>query len=294
MNVLIGTDGSPSATKSLELAATINWPARTHIVVLHVDQLLDSDLGLPVDRYPSVHARIREQIDAQLAAAKRTLAAPGRDIEIALVPGRPASAIVAEARRVTADLVILGSHGRGPFASAVLGSVAAEVVDHAPCPVLVARRTTLGSVVLGHDGSDSARQAEQLIADWPFLRASAVRVISVAGYLPAYATMEGPTDAALYQQFIDDLRAEAEHGATDAVARLRALGVTATMEVRDGGDAAELVRAAGEGRADLIVIGSRGRGGLERLLLGSVARNVLFHAPCSVLIVRQKVSIPRQ
>jgi nucleotide-binding universal stress UspA family protein len=294
MNVLIATDGSPSATAALELAAVIRWPTPTHLEVLHVDQLLDGDLDLPPGKYTSVHVRIRQQIGAQLAAAKRTLAAPGRDVETALVLGRPASAIVAEARRMTADLVILGSHGRGAFASALLGSVAAEVVDHAPCPVLIARRTSLGGVVLGHDGSDSARQAEQLIADWPFLRASAVRVVSVAGYLPAYATMEGPADAALYQQFIDDLRGEAEHSASDAVVRLRALGVTATMEIRDGDTAAELVRAAEEGHSDLIVVGSRGRGGLERLLLGSVARNVLFHAPCSVLIVRQKVPIARR
>jgi nucleotide-binding universal stress UspA family protein len=294
MNVLVAIDGSPSATMALELAAAIAWPAPTRIDVLHVEQRLDEDLGVPASKYPSVHARIRDQIEAQLGAAKRTLAAPGRDVETALVVGRPASAIVAESRRTNADLILLGSRGRGPFASALLGSVTAEVVDHAPCPVLVARRTSLGGVVLGHDGSDSARQAEQLIAEWPLLRASAVRVVSVAGYLPVYATMDGPSDAGLYQQLLDDLRAEAEHSASDAVARLRALGVTATTEIRDGDAAAELVRAAEAGRADLIVVGSRGRGGLERLLLGSVARNVLFHAPCSVLIVRQKVSIERR
>ena len=68
MNVLVAIDGSPSATTALELAAAIAWPAPTRIDVLHVEQRLDEDLGVPASKYPSVHARIRDQIEAQLGA----------------------------------------------------------------------------------------------------------------------------------------------------------------------------------------------------------------------------------
>lgn len=71
----------------------------------------------------------------------------------------------------------------------------------------------------------------------------------------------------------------------------RLLGSTAEhAQTRHGNAAQEIIAAASDARADFIVIGSRGRTGLERLLLGSVARNVLFHAPCSVLVVRQRVN----
>ncbi len=288
MNVLFATDGSASSEQARALVASIPWPAPTHIEVLHVDQFLDGDLDLPAGKYTAEHEQIRQEIDAQLAGVKRTLAGPGRDVETTLLLGRPASVIVDEARRTKADLIVVGSHGRGPFASALIGSVAAEVVDHAPCPVLVARRGTLGGIVLADDGSDGAKHAEQLVARWSFLRGVPIRTVSVYSLTPLYASLDTaafiPSD--VYQELVNDLTEAAKRTASDAKTRLVALGVTVTSAVREGDAAQQIIAAANDARADIIVIGSRGRTGLERLLLGSVARNVLFHAPCSILIVR--------
>ncbi|HEY8732407.1 MAG TPA: universal stress protein [Candidatus Limnocylindria bacterium] len=87
---------------------------------------------------------------------------------------------------IDAELVIVGSHNHGALVSFALGSVAAEVVDHAPCPVLIARNSTLGPIVLGHDGSESALLAEQLVAEWPFLAREIVRVVNVSPLLPPW------------------------------------------------------------------------------------------------------------
>jgi nucleotide-binding universal stress UspA family protein len=292
MNVLLASDASEQAERAQRLVASVPWPDPTHIEVLYVDQALTAELDLPVAKCTSLQDRVRQAIDAHLAHSKRALNGPGRDVETGLLLGRPASVIVDEARRVSADVVVMGSHGHGALASAFLGSVSAEVVDHAPCPVLVARKTTLTKVVFATDGSDGAQQAEDLVASWPFIAALPVRVVSVATMLPSFAMLGpmGPSmmSAETYQQLSDEVRAEHERAAKESVKRLVARHVDATAVLREGYAPNEIVRQAVDTGADLIVVGSRGRTGLTRLLLGSVARSVLFQAPCSVLIVRRQ------
>ncbi|MEK6206625.1 MAG: universal stress protein [Chloroflexota bacterium] len=292
MNILFATDGSKSAERAQELVGSTDWPAPTHIEILHVDQLFAEDLELPAGMYSAVHEKLRDEVSARLAKIKRELSGSGRDVEATVMINRPASAIVTEARRTAADLIVLGSHGRGALGSAVLGSVSAEVVDHAPCPVLVARTPRITGVVLAHDGSDGARQAEQLLTTWPFLRRLPVRVVSAWSLAPSYLSLDaaggGFLSGELFQQVIDDLRAERGRAANGATKRLVDAGVAATADVREGPTAQTVVDAAKETGADLIVVGSRGQSGLTRLLLGSVARGVLLHATCSVLITRQR------
>jgi nucleotide-binding universal stress UspA family protein len=294
MNVLLATDASEQAERAQRLVASVRWPDPTRIEVLYVDQALTAELDLPVAKYASLQERVRQRIDAHLARTKSALAGSGRDVETGLLLGRPAGVIVDEARRIAADVVVMGTHGHGAVASAFLGSVSAEVVDHAPCPVLVARKATLTKVVLATDGSSGARQAEDLVASWPFLAALPVRVVSVASMTPSLAALDptgtGMIPAEAYQRMIDDVRAEHEQAAKESVKRLVARHVEATAVVREGYSPNEIVRDAANNGADLIVIGSRGRTGLTRLLLGSVARSVLFQAPCSVLVVRQRAA----
>ena len=79
-----------------------------------------------------------------------------------LARGRAASTIVDQAREMDADLVVVGHRGMGEWESRLLGSVSAEVVDHAPCPVLVVRNDQLGPIVLAVDGSPHAQAAEAI------------------------------------------------------------------------------------------------------------------------------------
>ena len=88
-----------------------------------------------------------------------------------------------------------------------------------------------------------------------------------------------------------ELQLRAGTAADEMTARLADVGIPTTPHVRSGDPASEILDAAQERGADLIVTGSRGLGGLESLLLGSVARNVLTHARCSVLIVRSGVAV---
>jgi nucleotide-binding universal stress UspA family protein len=292
MRILIATDGSPSATFAETLAASIAWPADTELDVLCVDQLGEDEDDFPAEELAAAHAALRREIDDRLAALVTLLARPGRTVRARVVFGRPATIIVNEAAELGADLVIVGSHDRGALASFALGSVAAEVVDHAPCPVLVARRSTLGPIVLGHDGSEAAARAEELIIEWPFLAREAVRVVRVTPLvtpwnLPFDPGMGGAAISGdLLQELIDQRRELSRQTAEAAVTRLLARGVDARVDLRSGAAADGLIDAIDTASAQLVVVGSRGNSGLTRLVLGSVARTVLYRAPCSVLIVR--------
>jgi len=298
MKILLATDGSPSAAKAEALVAAITWPPATEIEVLCVDQFVDAEFDLSPERLVAAHTRVRREIDERLGAVLERLSGPGRSVRARIVFGRPASAIVQEAKQLGVELVIVGSHNHGAVVSYMLGSVSAEVVDRAPCPVLVARRSILGPIVLGHDGSDGARQAERLVATWPFLARESVRVVSVSPLLPPwYAAVDvglsSGIDAAFLQELADAERAEAGRIAREAVGRLLALGVHVSGDVHAGAPAGGLLAAIAATKAQLVVVGSRGNGGLSRLLLGSVARSILYQAPCSVLIVRETKRVER-
>jgi nucleotide-binding universal stress UspA family protein len=184
----------------------------------------------------------------------------------------------------------MGSRGYGTIQSMLVGSVSAEVVDQAIAPVLLARSPTISKVVLAWDGSACARIAAQVLRTWSIFADCAVRVVSVADIqAPWWAGLpgQGPDRApTVYLDAAEESRRVHRSYATEMADELRAAGLHAEGHQRDGDAAAELIAAAKEMDADLIVMGTRGRTGLTRLVLGSVARNVVNHAECSVLIAR--------
>jgi nucleotide-binding universal stress UspA family protein len=239
---------------------------------------------------PELDAAIREHTEDGVDRAVERLARRSVSVEGKVVRDRAASAIIDEAGAFAADLVVVGSRGHGTIGSLLLGSVSSEVVDHAPCPVLVARTGSVTSIVLATDESPSARAAETVLGEWPIFAGLPILVVSVADVVRPWTTGVAPT---MYSQMVeaygDELRAAtAEHRrmATEAAARLAAAGRQASADAREGDAAASVIAVAEERRADLIVLGSRGRTGLTRLVLGSVARNVLSGSSASVLVVR--------
>ena len=161
----------------------------------------------------------------------------------------------------------------------------------APLPVLVARGTTAERLLVATDGSPNATGIPGVIAGWGIFGGAKADVVAVSvPDPPGYALM-----AKLYTLGSDALAKSREKDAertqvdADAMAEaIRNIGIPTTPYVRSGDAAAQILDAATDFDSDLIVTGSRGLGQLERLLLGSVARNVLVHAGCSVLIVRTR------
>ena len=294
MRILIAYDGSAGAAQAVALAAGIDWPTGSMVRVVSVIdptalQLLPWTTGDAASRVLERDATA--YVEADQATVVGRLSAPNRVVDAVLLRDRPASALVDQAGEFEADLVVVGSRGHGPIASLLLGSVSTEVVDHAPCPVLVARRSTLERVVFATDGSKTAAAAEDVLARWPIFASVQIRVVSVADVVRPWTTGIAPT---MYTQvlraYAEDLaKAEAEHLAIarGSAKRLAEAGRLADAEMRKGDAAAEILAVTQESGADLIVIGSRGQTGVRRIFLGSVARNVLAAGDASVLVVHR-------
>jgi len=295
MRVLLAMDGSTSADTARNLVASLAWPEATCIRVVAVVEPMSAVLvGLsPYTATEFDDRQIAGSLQQRLTETASLLAKPGRTIETQVLRGRPASAIVDQATDMRADLIVIGSRGLGRLRSMLLGSVSAEVVDHAPCPVLVARASSIGPVLVAVDGSDSARRAVENLADATYLAGHRLHVLTVGPMLydglPAWSLSVADSKVPAYQDLLAEDRRRTEANAARAAQELAREGYDVNWTIGAGDAAHEIIQAAQDFSCDLIVMGSRGLTGLDRLLLGSVARNVLLHAPMSVLIVREPV-----
>jgi Universal stress protein UspA and related nucleotide-binding proteins len=301
MRVLVAIDGSDQAAVAVDLVANIAWPAGTEIVVA---EAIESGAALFGGPWPALamveanrlEAEVRAESDRTVHEARRRLAGPGLYVEAAVLRGRPATAIADRVRAMQADLIVVGSRGHGRIESMLLGSVSAELIDHAPTPVLVARGQQIQRVLLAWDGSSCASRAADLLRAWPIFAASSVRVVSVADievpWWTGFPEPGSPELMPIYVEAADASRKQRDELALDMTVELQAAGLNAVADRREGDAATEILAAASASKTDLIVMGTHGRTGLARLVIGSVARNVLQHATCSVLIVRE--SAPRR
>ena len=301
MRALLAYDASAGSEEAASLLLALPWPSGSSVRVIAVVEpsaAVVSAVPLTLGRSvtsPEIEPEIVEFLRSEVARVVERIQAAGIEADGDVLRGRPATVLVDEADRFAADLIVAGSRGHGPIASLVLGSVSAELVDHAPCPVLVARRPEAKRVIFASDGSASANHAEEVIARWPIFDDAAVRVVSVAEVVRPWHTGLAPTMyrqvAEAYAKDLDAARTKHEALARSAAERLRGAGRTADEKLLEGDAAAGIIEEASSWRADLIVLGSRGLTGLSRLLLGSVARNVLQGGATSVLVVRESATV---
>jgi nucleotide-binding universal stress UspA family protein len=298
MRVLLGVDGSQSSDRAASLVANLAWPVGSTIDVLTAHPGSPAGSRNPGMMLPKDLAREREnavEVAAQGIAddAARRFAAPDLTVETRVVRDRPSQAILDEAARFEVDLIVLGNRGHGAIESAVLGSTCLEVVDQSHRPVLIVRRDRMDRILVGEDGSKCAAAGVELLRRWSVFHGGRVHVLSVSDHDALWI----PWLRGEVQRESDNVAAAQAHAAREALAQatastLRGAGMQAEALVQDGSPAHRLIEAAADWDADLIVVGSRGQSGLERLLVGSVARAVLYHASCSVLIVPEPQASP--
>lgn len=139
--ILVPTDFSSVSLHALNHARLLAETFRASLHVLHVVEdpvgefQLEDTYALPADFLQ----RVRERAEARLAAIFPTSDRPANGVELALREGSPFVEIVRYARDQAIDLIVMGTHGRGPIAHMLMGSVAEQVARKAPCPVLVVR-----------------------------------------------------------------------------------------------------------------------------------------------------------
>jgi nucleotide-binding universal stress UspA family protein len=293
MKILIALDGSEGAATARDLVVTLPLPDDTEVHFVAVYQVPTDwapDLGAGLAWLDDAESAMRETLHETLATMATPFVAAGITPIEHVVRGRAATAICSLARSIDADLVVTGSRGRGVIAATLLGSVAAEVATDAPCPVLVARGVSISRLLVATDDSPTAKHIPDRLEAWGLLRGLPADVVAVSiSDSPTFELIVG-----LYTLGDDRLAAKrrdlhGRHGrsAEAMAARLSDIGIPATAHVRTGDVAHEILDAARDHGADLVITGSRGLGALDRLLLGSVARNVLTHFDGSVLIMRE-------
>ena len=307
MKILLAVDGSEAGLAAVEEAARTPWPEGSTVRIVSV-----TDIPFPTQQWampmPTSYYGEWERIFEE-RSVENTAQAMARFGEIArartealakTLKGDPKIAILEEAERWGADLVIVGTHGYNALERLWLGSVSRAVASHAKRSVEVARRRKARGadgkamrILLAVDGSEFGDAAVDEVANRPWPRGSEARVISVV-HLPFEP---GPEVWRLPDSYYFKLeksgREMAESVINRAVSRLRESDaeretpLTLTSEDIVGRPAESIIETAKKWGADLVALGSHGRRGLNRLLLGSVSYAVASHAPCSVEIVRK-------
>jgi nucleotide-binding universal stress UspA family protein len=291
MRVLLATDGSKDARAALTFLQALPLPPSSTLRVTMVVTLPSFALDVP----PAKEFE-RSALDAARAVlddARTALGGRDLTIEADVAVGDPKAEIVRIAEEWGADLLVLGARGLSPFKRFLLGSVSLSVARHAPCSVLVVkgRPRKLASVLVAMDGSEDSFRAVRFLASLPLPRPVRLRLLSVVEPVryPASApsALRGQL-AAMIKELAAERRAELEKVLERAAAQLDEKIARVTHATPTGDPAGAIVATAAAHDTDLVVVGARGRGGMARLLLGSVSESVLRHARCPVLIVKER------
>jgi nucleotide-binding universal stress UspA family protein len=290
VKVLVAADLTAASTAALKLVASLSWPAGSQIEVMHVLASHRPDLGTLISR-PSGREKSAADRDVASLVAELEAQGMGRDqaVQGTTALGDPASQVIRRAAEIGADLVVLGSRGRGELASTVLGSVSAAVAERAPCSVLVARTGAVTRVLLADDESPAAGVAARVVRSWPLFGSVPILVASVAD-IPVATTPKPWGEVALFNRDDSYLHFAKERARTRTQQRVRSLlsvgRQVAGGRVAVGSAGSQLLTIARTFATDLIVLGASRKSPLSRFLLGSVTRSVLLGFRGSVLVVR--------
>lgn len=284
--IVAGVDGSPAAVYAAVWAA--GEAARRREVLRLVHAYVVPAYGYP--DFMASTAQLRETLRSEGAHALRDAeqavreAEPGVEVETELVEGQATAALRAEARQ--ARFVALGSRGLGGFTGLRVGSVAMVLSVHARSPVVVVRGNGPGTappapIVVGVDGSDAGGAALGFAFDEAALRDVPLRAVRVWNDLTLTATARmrplavNPDDIDAAER--DVLQAQLELWTE------KYPGVSVHPVVARGLPARTLLEFGGQ--AQLLVVGSRGRGGFRGMLLGSTSQALVAHVRCPVAVV---------
>jgi len=283
--VVVGVDGSEGAAEALIWAAREASLRDLPLTAVMAWGFLDQHHTIVGERFdpsygePEAKAALDAAVDSTLAADRAV------DVQRRVTCDLAARALLDSA--AGAELLVVGARGLGGFRGLLLGSVSQRCLAHAPCPVAVVRSGaalpkggTIERIVVGVDGSETSQHALRWALQEGRLRQAAVQVVHAwqYPYLGGYPMTGVTFDPARFEeggrQVLDSVLEAAD--TSDLPAPLERVlvcgsGATAILDTAKG--------------ADLVVVGSRGLGGLAGLLLGSVSHQVTHHAAFPVVVV---------
>jgi nucleotide-binding universal stress UspA family protein len=303
--ILCPTDYSSFSTRALERAVRLARWFEARITVLHViprtHLFVPADMGIPSVVVPADLLRAQRQDEAE---ALEQFVAPfrgeGLSIATCLADGDPAHRIEVAADEILADLVVMGTHGRGGFERFVLGSVAEKVLRQVSCPVLIVgndptpeRATLFRRILCAVDLGESSYRTLEVALSVAGENMARVTLLHVLEGLP------GPSEAArfrglpdlglLRQEIVDEAEARLARCVPGSAREL----FSVTERVEEGAPWRKVLQIAAETDAELIVMGAHAK----HAAFGSTVGRVVRRACCPVLVVRPtraRPALPRE
>lgn len=294
--ILVPLDGTPIAEQALRPAASIARAAGAHLYL--ATAAIPSAMGLPELPYEASLGEFETEYLDEVANRVREAGVP--DVSTKLLAGDDVvSQLEAHRMEVGAGLTVMASHGRGPVERAWLGSVTDRFVRTSEAPVLLVRadpdaespdltaNSDFGRVLIPLDGSRLSRAAVGPAMELPRTASTVYILVRIIEPPRAIGSVWLPAAVELTEEQVEAARraAEAELGSATKLVAERGCDVEPVAEFAAPVAKGILEIADGRG-ADLIAMATHGRGGAQRLMLGSVADKVIRGADCPVLVVR--------
>ena len=285
MRILLAVDGSDNSYEATRALAYLTRPEQ--VTIVHA-------LDVPTVPYPSMAPKAAEELSTAVEKQLREEGERLLDRIVSLLPagtgpvdrrmeiGTPADVIQTVAQQQGADLIVVGARGHGPIKERLLGSVSHRVLSMSTCAKLIVNRlvSSIRRILLALQGPDDAEAALRFLAMTPFREPVEVTIVTVVPFVPplwpaGLSMTEGVKRTVLLsaQDFVENVSSRLTGPAYHA----KGLAMLASpVHV--------ILNEASKVNPDVIMMGSRGRKGVTRLVLGSISHAVLHQAGCPVLV----------
>jgi len=288
--ILVAFDGSQNSKLACEFATLLAEGYRSKVVIAHVLPPI-TKLTAPL-RY-EYETDVENKGNTEALKMEAKLRKEGIEAKTRIIrraKGSITDSLIELSDHEKVDLIVAGTRGLGAFRRMLLGSVSTALLNEAACPVLVVRKrvyqiqTQLKKILVATDGSKSANKAVEIAvsvakavgADLTIIHVVYVPPIAYGGYVPAM------------DKVFEDLKAEGYRIVSTASKLAEENGISVTTKLIDNNHSPvfAITSLGDQGKFDLIIVGTRGLGGLRKVFLGSVANGVVHYANTSVLVTR--------
>ncbi|MBE0545549.1 MAG: universal stress protein [Verrucomicrobia bacterium] len=285
--ILVPVDFSPRSRGATQYAAALAQKFDAALELLFALEPLPADSMLERPQRTHGNKELARRAETMLRELAQTEVPSGIRVTTRVLRGKAAAEIIAAAQKQRSDLIVLSTHGYSGVQRLLLGSTAEQVIRHAPCAVLTLR-----------DRAADPTRIRRILAPVDFSPPSleALRyAVEFAGAFDAdltvfHAVLSLPPPRRL-AAFARGLEVEAlKQAREDLTALVKAEvrgAVPVSTKIAAGIPRDAIVQVAGRLKADLIIVATHGRTGLERWMMGSTAERVVRHAPCPVLVMRR-------
>lgn len=296
--ILIPLDGSKTAEKVLPYARYLAGKFKIPIELLAVIDIAEMATHISVEKARFLDTMVEDGVRASTTYLRGIATTfGGADVKCSVEKGRAEDTIIEKGEKEAGMLITMATHGRSGLNRFLLGSIAEKVLRGSTNPLLLVHATEeakgegeakINSVIVPLDGSELAETVIPTVAE--MAKKLDLEVVLFRAYHIPYNAYAGDDGYMVnYDELIAGVRDEANEYLEKKVAEVKKLGVAKVSAVTKEGIAGDEIIALGRATPDnLIAMGSHGRSGVRRFVLGSVTEIVVRHSGDPVLVVRSK------